>query len=367
MPVPATPTLDLAADPVELTAVLVDIPSVSRDEALIADAVDAALRGVGTFDVVRDGNTIIARTDRGLSKRVILAGHLDTVPIADNVPSRREGDLLYGCGTSDMKSGVAVMLHVASTIQNEPTQDLAYDLTVVAYDCEEIESEANGLGRVAREHPEWLAGDLAIVLEPTSGQIEVGCQGVLRFRVTTRGRRAHAARSWLGHNAIHAAGDVLRRLSEYQPRTVVIDGCEYREGMNAVLISGGVATNVIPDECAVDVSFRYAPDRTPEQALRHVEETFPGYDIAVRDSSPAAPPGLSLPAVRHFITSTGAAVEAKYGWTDVARFTQLGIPALNFGPGDPGQAHQRGEYVDTREITRTTAALRAYLTSVPQE
>jgi succinyl-diaminopimelate desuccinylase len=206
--------LDLTADPVALTAALVDVPSVSGAEKELADLVEEALRGLGHLEVVRDGDAIVARTSLGRPERVLLAGHLDTVPIADNLPSRVDGDRLYGCGTTDMKSGVAVLLHLAATVR-EPR----YDLTFVCYDNEEVEASRNGLGRLAREHRELLDADLAILLEPTNGLVEAGCQGTLRAVVRTSGRRAHSARSWLGSNAIHAAGEVLRRLSSYEPRS----------------------------------------------------------------------------------------------------------------------------------------------------
>ncbi len=352
-----TSALDLHADPTELTAALVDIPSVSGTEAEIADAVETSLSALEGFTVVRDGDAVVARTERGLRQRVILAGHLDTVPIADNMPSTRQSERLYGCGSSDMKSGVAVLLHVAATLT-----DPRYDLTLVLYDNEEVASERNGLGRLARNHQDLLAADAAIVAEPTAGQIEAGCQGVLRAAVIVKGHRAHAARSWLGRNAIHAAGEVLARLAQYQPRSVTMDGCVYREGLSAVGISGGVAGNVIPDMCEVELSFRYAPDRSPADARGHLRELFTGYELTVKDEAPAAPPGLNAPLLQRFVATVDAPVVAKYGWTDVARLAQLGIPALNFGPGDPALAHQRDEYVDVSTIGAATAALRRFLT-----
>jgi succinyl-diaminopimelate desuccinylase len=348
--------LDLTADPIDLTATLVDTESVSGDERRLADAVESALRGLGRFEVVRDGDSIVARTDLGRSRRVLLAGHLDTVPIADNVPSRVEGDRMYGCGTSDMKSGVAVLLHLAATLP-----DPAYDLTIVCYDNEEVEATKNGLGRLARDHRPLLDADLAILMEPTNGLVEAGCQGTLRAVVRTTGRRAHSARSWLGENAIHAAGEVLTRLGAYEPRSVEIDGCTYREGLNAVRVDGGVAGNVIPDECAVTVNFRFAPDRDEAAAEAHVREVFAGFDVQLTDSAPGALPGLAAPAAREFLGAVGGTPSAKYGWTDVARFAALGIPAVNFGPGDPNLAHKREEYVEIPQITAAAEALRAYL------
>lgn len=250
--------LDLRGDPIELTAALIDIPSESRKEARIADEVEAALRAQASgFEIIRNGNAVLARTKLNRSSRVLLAGHLDTVPVAGNLPSRRENDQLHGCGAADMKSGDAVFLHLAATLA-EPT----HDLTLVFYDCEEIDSAANGLGRIQRELPDWLSADVAILGEPTAGCIEAGCQGTLRVVLSVTGTRAHSARSWLGDNAIHKLGAVLDRLAVYRARSVDIDGCTYREGLSAVRVAGGVAGNVIPDAASVTINYRFAPDRS---------------------------------------------------------------------------------------------------------
>ena len=351
-----TGRLDLAADPVELTATLVDVPSESGHEAALADLVEDALRALPHLRVGRDGDAVVARTHLGRASRVLLAGHLDTVPVADNLPSRRDGDRLYGCGSSDMKSGDAVLLHLAATLA-EP----AYDLTFVLYDNEEVAAERNGLGRLAGNHRDWLDADLAVLMEPTAGLVEAGCQGTLRVRVDVSGRRAHSARSWLGDNAIHAAAPLLATLAAYQPRSVQIDGCTYREGLNAVRVEGFVATNTVPDACTVFVNFRFAPDRSEADALAHVLEVLTPYDAVLTDSSPGALPGLSAPAAAHFVEAVGQTPVAKYGWTDVSRFAALGIPALNYGPGSPDVAHVREEWVDVRRITSATGLLRGYL------
>ncbi len=353
-------SLDLHSDPIDLTAALVDIPSVSQDEGTIADAVEAALREqTQGFEILRSGHSVLARTNRGLGSRVILAGHLDTVPIADNVPSRRDGELLHGCGTVDMKSGDAVFLHLAATIT-----DPAHDLTMIFYDCEEIAAKFNGLGRIERELPDWLAGDVAILGEPSGGFIEAGCQGTLRVRLTVAGVRAHSARSWLGNNAIHKLGPALERLSQYSARSVDIDGCVYREGLSAVRVGGGVAGNVVPDAAELDVNFRFAPDRSVAQATDHVRAVFDGLelDVAVTDSAAGALPGLFAPAAAELIEAAGGEVRAKYGWTDVSRFAALGIPAVNYGPGDPNLAHKPEENVPVAQITEVARVLRGYLT-----
>ncbi|MQY16651.1 putative succinyl-diaminopimelate desuccinylase DapE [Streptomyces sp. RB5] len=356
------PVLDLSPDAALLTARLVDIPSVSGTEKPLADAVEHALRGLPHLSVDRDGDAVVARTDLGRAERVVLAGHLDTVPIADNLPSRLDSDgILWGCGTSDMKSGVAVQLWLAAQLP-APNRDL----TFVFYDNEEVAAEHNGLKRLAERHPEWLAGDFAVLLEPSSGQVEGGCQGTLRVMLHTAGERAHSARSWMGSNAIHAAAPILARLAAYEERTVVIDGLEYREGLNAIRISGGVAGNVIPDACVVTVNFRYAPDRDEDEALAFVREYFEGCGVTqlyVDDSSPGALPGLSHPAAKAFIEAVGGEPRPKYGWTDVSRFSALGVPAVNYGPGDPNYAHKRDEHVDTALILDCAERLRAWLSA----
>ena len=351
--------LDLHADPSDLTAALIDIPSVSRDERRIADEVEVALREQTGYEVIRNGDAVLARTNLGQSSRVILAGHLDTVPIADNVPSRRDADHIYGCGASDMKSGDAVFLHLAATLA-----DPAHDVTLIFYDCEEIEASANGLGRIERELPEWLRADVAILGEPSGGYIEAGCQGTMRALVSATGTRAHSARSWLGDNAIHKLGSALERLSGYQGRIVEIDGCTYREGLSAVRVDGGVAGNVIPDAASLTVNFRFAPDRTPDQAFAHIQEAFDGLgvDVEQTDVAAGALPGLHHPAAAALVDAADGRVRAKFGWTDVARFAALGIPAVNYGPGDPNLAHRRDEWVSVAQIGVVTDTLRRYLT-----
>ncbi|MEV8408747.1 succinyl-diaminopimelate desuccinylase [Streptomyces niveus] len=354
--------LDLTLDAPELTARLVDIPSVSGTEKLLADAVEEALRALPHLTVERYGNNVVARTDLGRAERIILAGHIDTVPIADNVPSRLdENGILWGCGTTDMKSGVAVQLRIAATVP-APNRDL----TFVFYDNEEVAADLNGLGHVAAARPDLLEADFAVLLEPSDAQVEGGCQGTLRIHLRTEGERAHSARGWMGSNAIHAAAPILARLAAYEPRRPVIDGLEYREGLNAVAIEGGVATNVIPDACTVVVNYRYAPDRGEAEAVAHVREVFADCGIrefVVDDHSGAALPGLSHPAAAAFMAAVGGTAQPKFGWTDVSRFGALGVPAVNYGPGDALLAHKRDEHVAVERITHCENRLREWLTS----
>jgi succinyl-diaminopimelate desuccinylase len=349
--------IDLTLPADALTASIVDVPSPSGGENRLADEVESTLRGHSHLTVERDGDAVMARTAVGARQRIVIAGHLDTVPVADNLPSRREGDKLFGCGTSDMKSGLAVMLRVAATA-TAPRHDVNW----LFYDNEETDAAHNGLGRVLRNEPQWMQADLAILMEPTANRVEAGCQGTLRVLVVATGKRAHSARSWLGNNAIHAAGEVLTRLSSYEPRLVTIDGCEYREGLNAVRIEGGVSGNVVPDRCTIAVNHRFAPDRTEAEALDHVQELLAPFECVLTDSAPAAPPRLGEPAAADFLAAIGGEPQAKLGWTDVSRFASLGIPAVNFGPGDPNLAHTREEYVELPRIGECERMLRSYLT-----
>jgi succinyl-diaminopimelate desuccinylase len=332
--------LDLTKDVGALTADLVDVESVSGSEQALADAIEKALAPLPHLSVRRDGAALVARTELGHRERVVIAGHLDTVPVADNLPSRVDDGLLYGCGTSDMKSGVAVALRLAARLPR-PTRDITY----VFYDCEEIAAERNGLLRLGRHRPDDLRGDFAVLMEPTEGEIEGGCQGTLRAEVTVTGRRAHSARSWYGVNAIHGARPILEALEAYEPRRPVVDGLEYHEGLNAVFVRGGVAGNVIPDECVVTVNYRFAPDRSEAEAEAHVRAVFDGFDVRITDSAPGARPGLTHPVAAAFAEAVGGTPRAKLGWTDVSLFARLGVPAVNYGPGDPNLAHQQGEYV----------------------
>jgi succinyl-diaminopimelate desuccinylase len=352
--------LNLSDDVVSLTRALCDIPSVSGAEKEIADAVELALRALPHLEVLRDGDAVVARTSLGRPTRVILAGHLDTVPIAGNLPTtladEGDGEVVVGRGTVDMKAGDAVFLKLAAELTAP-----RYDVTYVFYDHEEVAARLNGLGRLVRTHPDWLAGDFAVLGEPSNATVEGGCQGTMRIRITVPGVAAHPARSWMGSNAIHSAGAVLDVLRAYQPRQPVVDGLQYREGLNAVKIEGGIAGNVIPDECVVHVNHRYAPDRDPAAAEAHLREVFAGHAVEVVDSAPGARPGLDHPAAREFVELVGRPPVAKLGWTDVSRFSALGVPAVNFGPGDPLLAHKDDERCPAGDIRDALHVLTRWL------
>lgn len=356
------PRLDLTAGAVDLTRAICDIPSVSGDEATLADAIHEAIGGLAHLEVHRDGDTIVARTDLGRDKRVVIAGHIDTVPVNDNLPVRemqQDGEpYLWGRGTVDMKGGTAVQLKLAAELT-----DPRVDITWMWYDNEEVDAERNGLTRLARTRPDLFAADFAILGEPSNGQVEGGCNGTMRIVARTHGVRSHSARAWMGENAIHAAAPILQRLAAYRPREIEVEGLVYREGMNAVGISGGVAGNVIPDLCEVSINYRFAPSRTLDEAEAHVRGVLDGFELEIVDRAAGARPGLDAELAQEFLAAVGAQPRPKYGWTDVARFSALGVPAVNYGPGDPSLAHHDHERVSFRQIEDVERGLRTWLTA----
>jgi succinyl-diaminopimelate desuccinylase len=359
---PAHPVFDLSESSVVLTEQICDVESVSGNEGLLADAMVASLAGADHLEIIRDGDTIVARTNLGRSQRVVIAGHIDTVPLNGNLPTRYETlegeEYLWGRGTVDMKAGVAVQLKLSAELVAPPV-----DVTWMWYDHEEVSNDLNGLTRLAANRPDLFAGDFAILGEPTNSRIEGGCNGNLRAEIRAYGLRAHSARSWVGENAIHKAGPILDTLAAYKAREVPVDGLVYREGLNAVGITGGVAGNIIPDEVMVHVNYRFAPDRSGDEAIAHIHELFPGYDIRIVDLAEGARPGLDAPLARKFLAAVGGEAKPKYGWTDVARFSAMGIPAVNYGPGDPLKAHADDERVRISQILECEAGLRVWLSN----
>lgn len=351
------------ADLLQRTAELVATPSVSLDERGLADLVEAELREIAGLRVDRVGDNVVARTDLGHDTRLVLAGHLDTVPPNGNAEPKIDGDTLWGLGSADMKGGLAVMLALAHTVTNP-----ALDVTWVFYAGEEIASMHNGLAHLFRDRPDLVAGDVALLGEPTDAVIEAGCQGSMRVAITLTGHRAHTARPWMGRNAIHRAGRLLTALEAYEPRRPVLDGCEFREAVETVAIEGGVAGNVVPDSVVLTVNIRFAPDHTPEQAEAQVRALCDGVlepddEWKVVDMAPAAPPSLDHPVLAALRDRSNLAVRAKLGWTDVARFAAAGVPAANFGPGDPTLAHTAEERVERASIDATYEAMLALLTN----
>lgn len=358
------------SDPAELTGRLCAVESVSGNETALADAVVDVLERISAgpgpdLEILRDGDTIIARTNLGLDERIVVAGHLDTVPVEDNLPPVRthmsgenypDDEVIWGRGACDMKAGVAMQLSTAAAL-TAPNRDVSW----VFYDHEEVDASLNGLGRVSRNHPDWLAGDFAILGEPSNASVEGGCNGTIRVDVTTTGVRAHSARAFMGVNAIHAAAEVLTRLAEFETDTVTVDGLDYRESLSAVNIRGGVAGNVVPDECVVSVNYRFAPSKSAAEAEAFLRELFNGFDVLVTDAAEGARPGLDRAIAQDFIDTLGLSPAPKLGWTDVSRFSALGVPAVNFGPGNPLYAHKSDEHVRVTEVEQATATLRSYL------
>ena len=344
----------------ELTMAICNIESVSGNEAALADEVEATLASAAHLQVVRDGNAIVAKTNLGRDKRVVIAGHIDTVPVANNLPAQlhhfEREQVIVGRGTVDMKAGVAVMLKLALEVS-----DPQFDVTWVFYDNEEVASELNGLGRLMRNHKDLIQGEFAVLCEPTSALVEGGCNGTIRVEVRAAGKKAHSARPWMGENAIHKLTPALVALSTYQPETVEVDGLEYRESLNAVLASAGIATNVIPDAATLTVNYRFAPSRSGAEVEAFLRQFFDGYEVVVTDLAEGARPGLVTEAAQAFIAATNSEVRPKYGWTDVARFSALGIPAVNYGPGDPSLAHADNENVPVGHIYDCELGLRSWL------
>jgi succinyl-diaminopimelate desuccinylase len=354
-------SLDANGDLVSLTAQLCNFPSVSGAETELANAIEELLLSQSHLEVSRDGDAIVARTNLGRAARVIIAGHIDVVPVADNLPVRRiqvdDVDSLWGRGTVDMKGGVSVQLKLACELTSPNV-----DLTWVFYDHEEVDASLNGLGRLSRNLPELLEADFAVLCEPTAAEIEGGCNGTMRVEVSTRGVKAHSARPWMGKNAIHGLAEVLTRLASNEPATVMVDGLDYRESLNAVTVAGGIATNVIPDLAKVTVNYRFAPSKSVAEAEQFLREFFSGFEVLVTDASAGARPGLDQPAAQAFVAAIGAIAKPKYGWTDVARFSALGIPAVNYGPGDPNKAHADDESVPVAQILSCYEGLKSWLT-----
>ena len=352
--------LDLDGNVVALLRDLIDIESVSGNETVIADRVEQALQAYPHLVVKRDGNVVLARTELGRADRVVIAGHLDTVPVAGNLPSWVTEDagrsLVWGRGACDMKGGVAVQLSAAARLRS-PSRDVTW----IFYDNEEIEEEHNGLRRIGRDHPEWLAADFAVLCEPSNARIEGGCQGTMRLMVELTGVAAHSARAWMGHNAIHDAGAVLERLAAYEPEEIDVDGLTYREGLNAVRITGGIAGNVIPDRCEIEVNYRFAPNKSIADAEAYARAVLDGFPVRVTDVAAGARPGLDQPAAADFLAAMGGQATAKFGWTDVARFSAMGVPAVNFGPGDPSKAHADDEFCPVDDVLACRDALVRWL------
>ena len=341
----------------KLTLDLVNISSVSKDEKSIADSIAEALKKIGHLKITRVNNSIVAQTNFGNKQRVVIAGHLDTVPANNNFPGKINNSEVIGLGSVDMKSGIAVALKLASEITSSN-----YDVTYLFYESEEIETKFNGLELITKQQKDLLDCDFAILMEPTNGILEVGCQGSLRFEVSTSGKRSHSARWWNGENAIHKTNKILEILNNYKSREPEIDGHKFREGLQAVKVNGGIAGNVVPDSVTISINHRFAPDTSIDQATQNMKTLFKDFNFQLVDAANAAPTGLSNPLIKEFVSNIGKNVAPKFGWTDVARFANAGIPAINFGPGDPNLAHHPEEKVLISQINDVYESLKNWLT-----
>jgi len=341
----------------KLTLDLVNISSVSKDEKSIADSIEEALKKCNHLKLTRVNNSLVAQTSFGNKQRVVIAGHIDTVPANNNFPGKINNSEVVGLGSVDMKSGIAVALKLASEITSSN-----FDITYFFYESEEIETKFNGLELITKQQKDLLNCDFAILMEPTNGILEVGCQGSLRFEVSTSGKRSHSARWWNGENAIHKTNKILEILNNYKSREPEIDGYKFREGLQAVKINGGIAGNVVPDSVSVSINHRFAPDTSIDQATTNMKNLFKDFNFLLVDAANAAPTGLSNPVIKDFVSSIGKSIAPKFGWTDVARFASNGIPAINFGPGDPNLAHHPDEKVLISQINDVYESLKKWLT-----
>jgi succinyl-diaminopimelate desuccinylase len=350
-------------DLLALAAELVSVPSVSLQEGPLADLVQRRLAGVPGLEVVRVGDNVVARTLLGRARRVALAGHLDTVPPDGMASARTQGDVLWGPGSTDMKGGLAVMLDLAAGLSAP-----AMDLTWIFYVAEEIARSHSGLLQLASRRQDLVEADVAIICEPTDGSVEAGCQGVLKASITMAGARAHVSRPWKGVNAVHRLGPVIDTVRGWAGRDAVVDGCKYRESLQVVGVSGGVASNVLPDTASLELNYRFAPDRTLAEAEAYLGALVAGSmeagdSLVVTDSAPPAPPRLTDPVLAALVARSKAPVVAKLGWTDVAFFAERGVPAANFGPGDPQLAHTTEEHVSRASLECARAVLADLLSS----
>lgn len=341
----------------KLTLDLVNISSVSKDEKSIADSIEESLQELSHLKLTRVNNSLVAQTNFGNKQRLVIAGHIDTVPANNNFPGKMNNSEIVGLGSVDMKSGIAVALKLAAEITNSK-----FDITYLFYESEEIETKFNGLELITKQQKDLLNCDFAILMEPTNGILEVGCQGSLRFEVSAIGKRSHSARWWNGENAIHKTNKILEILNNYKSREPEIDGYKFREGLQAVKINGGIAGNVVPDSVNVSINHRFAPDTTIDQATANMKTLFKEFNFHLVDAANAAPTGLANPLIKEFVSSIGKEIAPKFGWTDVARFANAGIPAINFGPGDPNLAHHPDEKVSISQINEVYESLEKWLT-----
>lgn len=334
----------------ETLAWLVDIPSETGNEQLIRDAIADRLSAL-PVSIVRD-SLVVGEPGPG---KVILAGHTDTVPLQGHVGARLEGERMFGLGATDMKGGLTVMIHLL--------EDLGTDRIVgVFYAGEEGPVSDNQLGPVFDATPGLAEADVGVVLEPTNRGVDAGCQGAMNARVSFLGDAAHSARPWLGENAVSKAGGFLTIMHGLEPEIHVVENLEFREVMSVTRASGGIANNIIPARFDLNVNYRFAPDRTLDEATERVHEVCSEADeVEIVDIAPSAYPEVSHPLIQALIEASGGVLASKQGWTDVAQLAARGVPAVNFGPGETALAHKPGESVRLDDLEWAYGSLAAVL------
>jgi succinyl-diaminopimelate desuccinylase len=322
------------------TLELIDIPSESRHEAALASHIASVI------DVEDLGDTcLLAR--RGAP--VLLAGHLDTVPAQANIPGRRDDERVHGLGASDMKGALAVMIELARA--------------GAPFDClffgrEELPGKESALTPLLER--ERLDYELVVMMEPTSNQLHAGCVGNVNATWTFHGRSAHSARPWDGDNAIHAAARGIAALAAFEPEEHVFDGLRFYEVASVTQIEGGIAQNVVPDRVVCGVNYRFAPGRTPDGARERLRELCEGGELTIDSLAPSGAVATDTPRARALIAAGNLEVAPKQAWTPVAEFGLAGLPAVNFGPGAPAQAHRRDESIEIAALVRSYEVLEAF-------
>jgi len=347
---------------VATTLQLVEVSSPTGDERELCDIVEARLRTMPDLIVERVGDSVAAHRPWTGRPKVALVGHLDTVPKSEGQePTRVEGDRLYGLGASDMKAGDAVMLGLLELVESS---DLVYDLCIILYDAEEGPYDESGLGPLF-DALDWVKSvDLAFCLEPSDNVVQVGCVGSFHAKLTVKGRACHSARPWQGENAIHKSGALMSLLGSLEPKVVNVAGHNFSEVISATVVNGGRARNVIPDSCTFNINFRFAPGRSEEEAFSELVDLVGDLaEVELLDSCPSGSVVSNSPLFDRFLSLTGAEVTAKQAWTDVARFAQIGVDAVNYGPGISSQAHQATEYVDIDLIVDSYCSFHNFLTT----
>ena len=341
---------------------LTRIPSPIGEEAELCDHVEERLSAsLGSEAITRFHDSLIVHAvKKAGAPRIALVGHLDTVRTEHDGPARVEGNRLYGAGAADMKSGLAIMIELVERLD---LRSLPCDLTLIFYEREEGPFEENRLGPILDTHPDLHQLDLAVCLEPSDNQMQLGAMGSIHATLTFQGRTAHSARPWQGDNALYKAAAFIRELEQRQANDVEIDGYVFREVMTPTLVQGGRARNVVPGEAELNVNFRFAPGRTPEEAFDELRELAGDQcRIQATDLSPAGHPHAGNPYVQHLMTCGVNGVRSKQAWTDVARFDSIGVAGVNLGPGTAAQAHQPNEYTELHLVTEGYAIFERFFT-----